>query len=105
MPSLKRLSRRNKHQAHVDRPVIITSNFELQYEEVLRRNRFAIIAFLATGLLAVAAFIPAAVYQTTADNQRVTAEVESGKITNPAQVTVIHGDSAAGGDSYVEFGN
>ncbi len=103
MPPLSRFKRRSKHQAHVDRPNIITGNFELHYEEVVHRNRFVIIAFALTGLLAVAAFIPSAVYQSTADSQRVTVEVENGKITNPAQVTIIRGDSAAGGDSYIEF--
>lgn len=106
MPTLPRIKRRHaKHQAHVDRPIVVTGNFELNYEDVLRRNRFVIIALMATSLLAVAAFIPSAVYQSTADSQRITVEVENGKITNPAQLTVVKGDTAAGGDGYIEFGN
>jgi hypothetical protein len=103
MVRLPRIKRNAKHQARVDRPEVITGNFELQYEEVVHRNRFVIIAFALTGILAVAAFIPAAVYQSTADNQRVIVEVENGRVTNPKQVTVVNGDTAAGGDGYIEF--
>lgn len=97
-------NRRNKkQQAHVDRPTAITGNFELRYEEVVHQNRFVIIAFVLSGLLAVAAFIPAAVYQSTADSQRIIVEVENGIITNPQQVTIVQGDSTAGGNGYIEF--
>ena len=102
MPSFPR--RRNKHQARVDRSTVITGNFDLHYEDVLRRNRFVVVAFISAGLLAVAAFIPTAVYRSTADSQRVIIEVETGKITNPAEVTIVKGDISAGGDSYIEFG-
>jgi hypothetical protein len=104
MVRIPKIKRGTKHQDRVDRPDVITGNFELHYEEVVHRNRFVIVAFIATGLLAVAAFIPSAVYESTADSQRVSVEVESGKITNPTQVTIIKGDSAAGGDGYIEFG-
>jgi predicted xylose isomerase-like sugar epimerase len=104
MPSLVRIIRRsNKHQARVDRPGAITGNFELHYEDVIHRNKAFIITFIATGLIAVAAFIPSAVYQSTADSQRVTVEVEAGKITNPAQVTIVKDDGSTGSDSYIEF--
>ena len=53
MPSIPFIKRKNKHQAHVDRPLTVTGNFELHYEEVVRRNRLAIIAFVATGLAAL----------------------------------------------------
>ena len=102
---IPKIKRGAKHQAHVDRPNIITGNFELHYEDVVRSNRFVIVGVVLTGILAVAAFIPAAVYQSTADSQRTIVEVEDGKITNPAQVTVIKGDTAAGGDGYIEFGS
>ena len=104
MVRIPKIKRNNKHQARVDRPVIITGNFDLHYEDVIKHNRYVIIALMSTGLLALAAFIPAAVYQSTADSQRVVVEVENGKITNPAQLTIINGDTAAGGDSYIEFG-
>jgi hypothetical protein len=106
MARLKRLRKRSdKYQAHVDRPNVITGNFEMHYEEVVHQNRFVIIAFVLTGLLAVAAFIPSAVYQSTADSQRIVVEVENGKVTNPTQVTIIKNDTAAGGNGYIEFGN
>jgi hypothetical protein len=104
MSAVSRFKRRNKHQAHVDRPTVITGNFEMHYEEVVHQNRFVIIVFALTGLLAVAAFIPAAVYRSTADSQRVIVEVATGTITNPQKVTVVRGDTTAGGDGYVEFG-
>ncbi len=105
MAIVSRLRGKSKHQRRVDRPNVITGNFDLHYEDVVRRNRFAIVAFLATGLLAVAAFIPAAVYESTADSKRVTVEVENGKITNPSQITIVKGDSETGNDGYIEFGS
>lgn len=104
MPRLPKIKRRNKHQSRVDRPTVITGKFDLHYEDVVHQNRFVLVAFLATGLLAVAAFIPAAVYRSTADSQRVIIEVEEGTITNPSQVTIVKGDTSSGGNSYVEFG-
>jgi len=105
MPSLKtRFKRRDKHQAHVDRPVVITGNFDLHYEDIIRRNRFVVIGFVATGLLAIAAFIPAAVYRSTADSQRVIVQAEDGKVTNPAQVIVVKGDITTGDGGYIQFG-
>jgi hypothetical protein len=103
MVRIPKIKRGNKHQARVDRPTVITGNFELHYEDVIRRNRFIIIAFAVTGMLGIAAFIPAAVYRGVADSQRVTVEVESGEITNPAQVTIFKNDPAVGGNGYIEF--
>ena len=105
MVKIPKINRHKKFQNHVDRPTVITGNFELQYEEVVHRNRFFIITFILTGMLAVGAFIPAAVYQSTADSKRIIIEAESGTILNPLQVTVIKGDIAAGGDGYIEFNN
>ena len=104
MVHIPKIKRNNKYQAHVDRPIVITGNFNLQYEDVIKHNKYIIIAVFATGLLAVASFIPTAVYQSTADSQRITVEVENGTVSNPAQLTVVKGDSTSGGDSYIEFG-
>ena len=101
LPKIKR----TKHQARVDRPNVITGNFELQYEDVVHRNRFIIIAFALSGLLAVATFIPAAVYRSTADSQRIIVEAENGTVSNPRLVTIVKGDTTAGGDGYIEFSN
>lgn len=103
-PLLPKIKRGQKHQAHVDRPVIVTGNFDLHFEEVIHNNRILIIVFIATGLLAVSAFIPNAVYESLAGSQRVTLEVENGKITNPSLITIVKGDTSAGGESYIEFG-
>ena len=103
-PLIPKIKRGQKYQAHVDRPNIVTGNFALHYEEVVHQNRMFVVAFLATGLLAVAAFVPAAVYQSVADSQRVTVEIEQGTIINPSQVVIVKGDLEAGGESYIEFG-
>lgn len=104
MPKLLIRRRRNKYQAHTDRPTTVTGNFELQFEEVIRNNRLVIIAFVATGLIALAAFIPAAVYQSLAGSERVSVEVESGIISNPSQVIKVQNDNSAAGGGYIEFG-
>jgi hypothetical protein len=98
------LKRKQKLSEHVDKPAIVTGNFELHYEEVVKRNRYAIIALIAGGLLALGAFIPSAVYHSVANEERVIVEVESGKINNPALITEVHGDVSAGESGYIEFG-
>jgi len=103
MVRIPKFKKSNKQQGHVDRPEVITGNFELHYEEVVHNNRFIIVAFALTGLLAVAAFIPSAVYESTADSQRVSVEVETGKVANPNQVMIVKGDSTAASDGYIEF--
>jgi hypothetical protein len=104
MVKVPKFKRNAKHQAHVDRPIVVTGKFDLHYEDVVRRNRFAVIAFILTGLLALAAFVPAAVYRSVADSQRIIIEAENGKFTNPSGIIVIKGDNAAGGNSYIQFG-
>ncbi len=97
------LKRRQKMTEHTDRPTVVTGNFELHYEEVVRRNRFAIIALIAGGLLALGAFIPTAVYRSVADQNKVTVEVESGEVNNPILITEVHGDASASESGYIEF--
>lgn len=104
MVRIPKIKRNAKHQANVDRPIVVTGRFDLHYEDVVRRNKFIIIVFALSGLLAVAAFIPAAVYESTADSQRIIIEVENGSITNPNSITVVKGDTAAGGNGYIQFG-
>ena len=99
MPSIPKIRRRgSKRQINVDRPLSVTANFELHYEEVVKHNKFAIIAFLATGLLAIGAFIPTAVYQSVAGTETVTIETEDAKLSNGAQV---ESDPAAAGGLYI----
>ena len=86
MPSVPFIKRKNKRQAHVDRPLTVTGSFELHYEEVMRRNRLAIIAFVATGLIAIAAFIPTAVYHSVAGTETVTVEPEDASLNDKVQV-------------------
>lgn len=94
------VKRRNRRQGHVDRPTTVTGNFELHYEEVVRNNRFAIIALLATGLVAVATFIPTAVYQSVAGSDAATVESEEAKLSGDAKVGT---DSEASGGRFIFF--
>ena len=104
MAVLSRIKRRNKHQNRVDRPVVITGKFDLNYEEVLHRNRLVVVAFISAGLLAVAVLIPTAVYRSTADSKRVIIQAEEGKVSNPQKVTIVKGDTSSGDNGYIEFG-
>lgn len=90
--------RREKHRAEV-----VTGDFELHYEDVVHRNRFALVAIFAAALVLLAAFIPAAVYQSIARPNQVTVEVEQGTITNPELVELVKGDITASDNSYIEF--
>jgi hypothetical protein len=85
MPTL--LKRRKKKIIPSDRPSAVTGNFELHYEEVVRNNRFAIIAFAVTGLLAITAFIPSAVYQSVAGTNTVTIEAEDTMLEGGVQIS------------------
>lgn len=96
MPSIPRIRRRvNKQRQAVDRPISVTADFDLHYEEVIRSNKFAIIAFLTTGLIAVASFIPTAVYKSVAGTETITVETEDSSLTGGAAVQV--SDDASGG--------
>lgn len=103
MPALPKLPRKNKHQSHVDRPAVITGNFSLHYEDVINNNRFLVTFFVLTGLLAAAVFVPTAVYQSTADSQRIIIDAESGTVINSSNLIIVKGDATAGGEGYVEF--
>ena len=92
--------RRNRRQTHVDRPATVTGDFELHYEEIVRRNRFALIAILATGLIAVAAFIPTAVYHSVAGTKTVIVEPEEADLSGSAKVG---SDSMASGGKFIIF--
>jgi hypothetical protein len=87
------LRRRKNKIPHADRPAAVTGNFELHYEEVVRNNRFAIIAFIATGLVAMAAFIPTAVYHSVAGSSTVTIEAENAQVIDGARISTDAGAS------------
>lgn len=101
MPSLRRLERKRREKTI--KPEIVTGNFELHYEEIVSRNRIALVAVFATGLVLLAAFVPSAVYQSVADTDQVSVEVESGVVTRPELVTKVEGDMTASGNGYIEF--
>jgi len=103
MPKLPKIKRRNRDQEHVDRPHVVTGEFELNYEDVIHKHGRLVVALFTTGLLALAIFVPRVVHQSAADVQRGTVEIESGRVSNPAFVSRINGDISAGNDSYVEF--
>lgn len=91
-------TRRDKHK-----PAVITGEFELHYEDVINKNRYALVALFASGLVLIAAFVPSAVYESTANTERVSVEAESGYITNPELVTKVEGDPSASDSSFIEF--
>jgi hypothetical protein len=96
------LRRRNRRQEHIDRPTAVTGNFNL-HEEVVKNNRFLVVTLSVVGMLALAVFVPSAVYYSTAKTDPVLVDVEQGQVTTPSQVTIIN-DVTAGNGSYVEFG-
>ncbi len=100
MPILRRgyKRREDKHGAQA-----VTGGFELHYEDVVGRNRLALVALFASALLLVAAFIPKAIDQSIADTDRISAEAEAGQVINPELVKIIKGDLTASEDSYIEF--
>jgi hypothetical protein len=100
MPSLRR-NKQNRREKH--KPEVVTGSFELHYEDVVKKNHFAIITVFASALVLFAAFIPGAVYQSIAEPEEVNVEVETGIIINPEYVTKVKGDITASGDGYIEF--
>lgn len=85
------------------RPEAVTGSFELHYEDVVSRNRYALVALFASGLVLLAVFVPTAVYHSVADTGRVSVEAEGGVIIRPEYVTKVEGDVTASGNSYIEF--
>lgn len=97
-PSLRRNKRREKNK-----PEVVTGNFELHYEDVVSRNRFVLVALLASALVLLAAFIPTAVYHSVAKPDTVSVEAERGMVINPEYVSRVEGDMTASEDGYIEF--
>ena len=87
-----------KHQ-----PEIVTGNFQLHYEELIRKNRYMVIALLGFGITGLSAIIPLATYRSIAISSFVSIEAESGSISDTTKVLKTTGDSAASGGSYVKF--
>lgn len=100
MPSLRRGYRRRSEKI---KPEIVTGNFEMHYEDVIGKNRFVIIAFFATGLLLLAAFIPNAVYDSVAGSDQVSVEAEAGALVHPELIEIIQGDVSASNNTFIEF--
>jgi hypothetical protein len=100
MPTLRRGNkiRREKHK-----PEAVTGSFELHYEDVVSRNRFALVLVFATSLLVLVAFIPSVVNRSVAGPDKASIEAEAGTIVNPELVTQVENDITASGDSYIEF--
>lgn len=91
-------SRREKHK-----PEVVTGDFELHFEDVVNRNRFVLAAVLAGGLVLLAVVVPGAVYQSMADTDIVSVELEQGIITNPQSVIKADGDVTASESGFIEF--
>lgn len=101
MPTIRR---RNKYiRRDKTKPEVITGNFELHYEDVVGRNRFAVALLFATGLVLIAVFVPNVVDRSLARPDHVTVEAESGDVINPDQVKFKSDDIGASNGSYIEF--
>ncbi len=100
MPTLRRGYKRrsDKHKAE-----IVTGDFELHYEDIVNRNRIALVALFSSALILLAAFIPSAINQSVADTDQISVEAEVGKVINPELVKFIDGDITASEDGYIEF--
>lgn len=99
--AILRRSRKIKHAKR--RPQAVTGDFELHYEDVINRNRYALVAVFATGLVLLAVFVPSAVYESMADPDQISVEAENGLIINAQHVEKIKDDITASGNSFVEF--
>lgn len=97
------LKRGSKSRREKQKPEVVTGDFELHYEDVINRNRYALVALFASGLVLLAVFIPSAMYHSVADTERVPIEAEQGLIINPEYVTKVDGDVTASGSGYIEF--
>lgn len=100
MALLKRNQKRSKEK---QRPEIVTGDFELHFEDVINRNRYALVAALSFGFILLAVFVPTAVYYSTAGSERVSVEAESGLIINQDLVNILGDDMSASGNGYIEF--
>lgn len=102
MPTIRRRSRFIRREKPL-KPEVITGNFELHYEDVVNRNRYALVALFATGLILAAAFIPRVVNRSLARPDHVSLEAENGTVFNQEQVRIVGGDITASQSSYIEF--
>lgn len=82
---------------------VVTGDFELHYEDVINRNRFALVALIVFGLVFLAALTPKVADYSSADSDKFLIDVETGTINNRSLVNIVSGDSEAGGATYVEF--
>lgn len=92
-----------KRRVEKHKPEVVTGGFELHYEDVVNRNRFALVAVFASALVLLAAFIPNAVYESVAESDQVSVEAENGMVINPELVTRVEGDVTASDNTYIEF--
>lgn len=97
------LRRSGKEKREKHKPEVVTGDFELHFEDIVNRNRFALVAVFASGLVLLAVFVPTAVYHSVADSERVSVEAERGRVNNPGLVEIIDKDMTASGNGYIEF--
>ena len=97
------LRRANKEKRDKNKPEVVTGDFELHYEDVINRNRYALIALFSSGLVLLAVFVPSAMYHSVADTKHVSVEAERGTITNADKVLRVDNDMSASGNGYLEF--
>lgn len=100
MAILRRTAKNNK-KTH--KPELVTGDFELHYEDVINRNRFALVALIAFGLVVLAALTPKVADYSSADSDKLLIDIESGYVSNPHKLNIISNDPEAGGSTFIEF--
>lgn len=100
MAILRRSAGNNKKTR---KPELVTGDFELHYEDIVNRNRFALVALIAFGLVLLAALTPKVADYSNADSDKFLIDIESGYMSNQDKLNIISDDPEAGGSTFIEF--
>jgi len=96
MPKLKHVISRYK-KPHA---TVVTGKFDLHYEDLIKRNRYLLMALTGGTIALLAIVIPVAVYRSLAGTGAASLEAEDGTLTTQAVATT---DATASGGQYVTF--
>jgi len=82
------------------RPEVVTGNFSLHYEDLVKKNRYFVVGIVGIGLIAAAVVIPVAIYRSIAATGATSFEAEGGT----SSISVTKGsDAQASGGSFIQF--
>lgn len=79
---------------------VVTGDFELHFEDIVKKSRYSIMILLTGGLLLAAFMVPGIVNRSLADEGSVSIEAEQGRIINLEKVRLVETGS---GEGYIEF--